>query len=138
LAYVYALARADSTLTKGDLLFSKRRAALLESELHSSQHAIFCEAIPTETVDEWEALVVAWENDKTNKDPYVVLGDCKMNVFCLCTSVLLTGEIVKSQATIRLELVEAERAALTGADTTASDMSPSAFVILGLELEEAQ
>ena len=45
-------------------------------------------------------------------------------------------DLVKSQAAIQLELVEAERAAFTAADVQES--SPSAFIISGLELEEAQ
>ena len=120
----------------GDLLFSKQQSALIKSELHSTQHAIFCEAISPETADEWETLVIAWENDKTNMDPYMVLGDCKMVISIY--AVLLTVEIAKSQATICLELVEAEHAALVGSGAGASDMSLSAFIISGLELEEAQ
>lgn len=52
------------------------------------------------------------------------------------TPSFLNVELVKSQAAIRLELVEAERAAFTAADTQES--SPSAFIISGLELEDAQ
>jgi hypothetical protein len=123
-------------LHQGDLFQNKLCRAQVEAELHSNQHATFCKAVPSNTIDEWETMIACWEVNKGNPDPYVVLTACKLSAPSLAGVRLLIRAIVKSQAAIRLELIEAERMAFTAADMHES--SPSMFVVIGMELEEAQ
>jgi hypothetical protein len=125
----------------GDLFKKKLQVAVAESQKHHDQHEAFCDAVPEATREEWIKMICEWEEDKDQPDPYVVEMIC---VFLLVFRYLfhLTLHsimfIVQSQAAITLELVEAERASFGASQSEAGHSSPSAFIISGLEIEEAQ
>ncbi|TFK17974.1 hypothetical protein FA15DRAFT_731679 [Coprinopsis marcescibilis] len=83
----------------------------------------FTEALPKKSVTEWTNLVWDWESDpEDNENPFVVTK-----------SVLSAGEV-------RRRLAEEDAAAIASGDLVEvhADVTPSAFIRQGIEIEETQ
>ncbi|KAJ7732486.1 hypothetical protein DFH07DRAFT_968418 [Mycena maculata] len=98
----------------GLLLLRRLLNALTERNFQEESLATFSEH-QVKHVEEWKAMVVAWDKDKTQPNPYELPK---------------TGV---SEHDVRLQLVEEEAKA-----TPIHNVSPSAFILAGLELEEQQ
>ncbi|EIW86722.1 hypothetical protein CONPUDRAFT_46865 [Coniophora puteana RWD-64-598 SS2] len=100
----------------GDIL---RRRLLLAVEAHAAHQEallVFDESIGESTRNAWTAMRVAWENDKSNPNPYI---SSKKSI---------------TEADLRAQLAEAER----NIPFLPHDISPSTFVKLAFEIEDKQ
>ncbi|KAF9504631.1 hypothetical protein BS47DRAFT_1368655 [Hydnum rufescens UP504] len=93
----------------GVSLKSKLAEATAAMHLHTEQFNEFNAGFVVNTVKNWESRVLLWESDDT-----------------------------KTQVDIHLELMQAEREALDEGDPVLHTVSMSAFITMGLELEELQ
>ncbi|KAJ7754133.1 hypothetical protein B0H14DRAFT_2405084 [Mycena olivaceomarginata] len=103
----------------GELLRKRLLRAIPERNFQRDSLATFTEN-QGEHVEEWVAMVLAFEADGTNPNPY---------------------ELPKSGANehdVRLECVEEEAAEQERGVLPINNVSPSAFIIAGLDLEEQQ
>ncbi|KAJ7776476.1 hypothetical protein DFH07DRAFT_865693 [Mycena maculata] len=98
----------------GLLLLRRLLNAITERNFQEESLATFSEH-QVKHVEEWKAMVVAWDKDKTQPNPYELPK---------------TGV---SEHDVRLQLVEEEAKA-----TPIHNVSPSVFILAGLELEEQQ
>ncbi|KAK0220577.1 hypothetical protein IW262DRAFT_1448720 [Armillaria fumosa] len=85
-------------------------------------HRGFTQSLPPDMVSKWDDLCVAWEADKV---PKMVL-----NPFCVQSDDLTKDKFHK-------ELAEEEEARRRSGGRAVYDMSPSAFMVFGLVLEES-
>ncbi|KAF9512236.1 hypothetical protein BS47DRAFT_1363255 [Hydnum rufescens UP504] len=106
-------------LAIGPLLRKKLREAVLQVQTRSEQHETFCKLIPSNSKEEWTIMIQEWEEDKSKPDPYVV------------------ETIFKSQVAITLELIAAECDSYSASELDV-ETSPSAFINMGLDIEDAQ
>jgi hypothetical protein len=60
---------SDGHLTGASLLSSLRTAVIMKGK-HRALFNATSDTFRKELLEEWESMVVAWENDMTNPDPY--------------------------------------------------------------------
>ena len=88
--------------------------------------------------DEWLAAVALWESNSTNPNPYYVAADCTLSfqeiaaVFTYCRT---CG--VKTQADVRLELIEIEKAELASGEPS-DNISATSLLTAASGIEDAQ
>lgn len=110
--------------TSGHSLFKKLSVALPDSIIQRRAFHAFTKGIRAEhndVVDDWERMVLEWEADHSKSCPYE-----------FSRGKILTFDDVKKQ------LAEEEHACLVKDKSVAVEDSPSAFIIEGLRIEEAQ
>lgn len=117
-------------------LLSRLLEARKESALHRSFFDKLSASIDPKTTEKWEAMVAAWEDDQSKPNPF---EEAKNS-----TSISSVGGIQSylvlavTSAQVRKQLVEEEAAAARLGEFAAHDVSPSALIHTGLELEEYQ
>ncbi|SJL06992.1 uncharacterized protein ARMOST_10334 [Armillaria ostoyae] len=107
----------------GLTLWKRYKVAITERNQQEEAHRGFTQSLPPDMVSEWDDLCAAWEADKV---PKTVL-----NPFCVQSDDLTEDEVHK-------ELAEEEEACRRSGGRAVHDMSPSAFMVFGLVLEESQ
>ncbi|KAK0459382.1 uncharacterized protein EV420DRAFT_1642357 [Desarmillaria tabescens] len=107
----------------GLTLWKRYRDAVSERNRQEEAHRGFMQSLPPNMVAEWEDICAAWEADEV---PKMVL-----NPFCVQSDDLTEDEVHK-------ELAEEEEARRRNGGQVVHDMSPSAFMVFGLALEESQ
>ncbi|KAF9504109.1 hypothetical protein BS47DRAFT_1401750 [Hydnum rufescens UP504] len=106
--------------TLGTSLLQKLHNALVQSAFHLEQYDTLTQGLADDDASTWERMVREWEIDASKPDPYTLpLSN-------------------KSQVQIRLELIEMERDSLYHGSVSLHDVSASAFVIMGLDIEDTQ
>ena len=96
--------------------------------------------LPPQSTAEWEAAVKAWEVDKTKENPYIVKVD---STYLLGRSLLWylpVSVTAITQSAVRSALADEEEESIRRGDRALfhDDISPSALIDKGLELEEQQ
>ncbi|PBK67336.1 hypothetical protein ARMSODRAFT_989178 [Armillaria solidipes] len=107
----------------GLTLWKRYKVAIMERNWQEEVHWRFTQSLLPDMVSEWDDLCVAWEADKV---PKVVL-----NPFCVQSDDLTEDKVHK-------ELAEEEEARRRSRGRAVHNMSPSAFMVFGLVLEESQ
>ncbi|KAF9508989.1 hypothetical protein BS47DRAFT_1365591 [Hydnum rufescens UP504] len=101
-------------------LLQKLHNALVQSAFHLEQYDTLTQGLADDDASTWERMVREWEIDASKPDPYTLpLSN-------------------KSQAQICLELIEMERDSLYHGSVSLHNVSASAFVIMGLDIEDTQ
>jgi hypothetical protein len=111
-------------------------AAKRERELHETEFELFSRSIPSSTRDEWLAMITLWESDPAKPNPYVVVAECTLTLSkfgylysCMCG--------VKTQAEVRLELIEMEKTILVPGGTC-DETSATSLLMAAFDIEDAQ
>lgn len=97
-------------------------------------------AVHPEHLVAWEKEVEDYENDKTKPCPYLVAGDCEWLCFVLNPACSHTGMLAMtiSQAKLKLVQLEEEERRSNSASPAKAKAGPTAFIVLGMEIEDAQ
>lgn len=97
--------------------------------------------IPEDAIKSWEDLCIAWEESlypKPMKSPYDVEDNCKLSTLQFTWIIYLAHRhIVLSAAEVRRELADDEEDQLANRGVALHKTCLAAFLILGLELEDA-
>ncbi|KAG1869682.1 hypothetical protein C8R48DRAFT_746879 [Suillus tomentosus] len=108
-------------LTGLDLSLRKKLLlALKENRRQREMFAEFDAAIDAPQRDEWLAMILAWESDKAQSNPYLV------------PNTNLT------EAQMRAAMAEEEKDAIVSGRVLPHETSPSAFIHLGFSIEDTQ
>ena len=101
---------------------------------HKHRHAELTGTFPVHIIQDWEATVAAWINDPRTTNPYVepVISELSNHL----QRPLISSISDTSMATLRLELAKEET--VRTEETMPHEMSPSAFLQMGLDLEDQQ
>ena len=124
----------------GKTLMSRYKAALAERNRQVEGHRGLTSSLDAELVEKWEAICTAWEEDaypKSCENPYETEATCKFSIFS-SYDMNLPLFIAMTEAKVRKEFAEEEEVRLSAGEESLHDVSPSAFVFLGLELEDLQ
>jgi hypothetical protein len=124
----------------GKTLMSRYKAALAERNRQVEGHRGLTSSLDTELVGRWEAVCTAWEEDaypKSCENPYQTEATCKFTISSWKDMNLLLF-IAMTEAEVRKEFAEDDKVRLSAGEESLHDISPSAFVFLGLELEDLQ
>ncbi|KAG6848447.1 hypothetical protein H0H93_016880 [Arthromyces matolae] len=108
----------------GRTLMRKYKGAIRLRNVQKEAHRGFTASIDATKVAEWESMCSKWETDRTypRKTPSPFVSDV----------------VVISEAEVRKELAEEEKARIIGGGVALHETSASGFLVLGLELEEIQ
>ncbi len=91
-------------------------------------------------VSEWDDLCAAWEADKVPKttlNPFCILSDGRLvNSLWIYRYSYSSVDLTKDE--VHKELAEEEEARRRSGGRVVHNMSPSAFMVFGLVLEESQ
>jgi len=116
------------------------KAAIYERNIQVEGHHGFTSTLPPNLVAEWEDICVAWENDpylKRAPNPDEIVRICEYFIYLLMAhEFILFSDFMEVQ--IRKRLAEGEASQADGTSLVSHETSPSSFVILALELEDAQ
>ncbi|KAF7799450.1 hypothetical protein EIP86_010685 [Pleurotus ostreatoroseus] len=105
----------------GDSLCKKYLEAHKNASAQEADFDAFSKSIDAATMKKWEKSVLDWEKDLSQPDPYINEDDGP------------------SESSVRRKLAEEEEERVrTGKKIALHDVSPSAFLTIGLELEEQQ
>jgi hypothetical protein len=121
----------------GPSLSKKLIKALLEAEVTKKEFKRFSEQ-QAESIPDWEKMVIAWEDDHTQPNPYVVAKSgmtCSSPYWCLL-KLFLTGV---TEADVKISLAQKEAwPAAQGIPAVHETVNASAFIVAGLGLQEHQ
>ncbi|KAF8057953.1 hypothetical protein FPV67DRAFT_1676638 [Lyophyllum atratum] len=108
----------------GKTLMRRYKAAVRLRNIQVEGHRGFTASMPPDKVDAWRAICVAWEEDTAypRKAPSPLISE----VVCI------------SEAEVRKELAEEEKERVSSGGVSLHEMSASAFLVLGLDLEDSQ
>ncbi|KAG1902395.1 uncharacterized protein F5891DRAFT_1127683 [Suillus fuscotomentosus] len=101
-------------------LRKKLLLALKENRRQREMFAEFDAAIDAPQHDEWLAMILAWESDKAQSNPYLVLN----------TNL--------TEAQMHAAMAEEEKDAIVSGRVLPHETSPSAFIHLGFSIEDTQ
>ncbi|KII83424.1 hypothetical protein PLICRDRAFT_180503 [Plicaturopsis crispa FD-325 SS-3] len=104
----------------GVYLLNKLKIALPERNVQQEAFRVFSHVQGSDTIAEWEAMVVAYEADDSQPNPYA----------------LPASGI--SEADVRLKLAEEDAEAASIGVPTAHAVTAASFVVAGLEIEDQQ
>ena len=124
----------------GKTLMSRYKAALAERNRQVEGHRGLTSSLDAKLVEKWEAICTAWEEDaypKSCENPYEIEATCRFSIFS-SKDLNLPPFIAMTEAEVRKEFAEEDEVRLSAGEESLHDVSPSAFVFLGLELEELQ
>ncbi|KAK7038932.1 hypothetical protein VNI00_010323 [Paramarasmius palmivorus] len=107
------------TVRLGQLLFKRRREARIQCEVQSAELLDFSCAV-SETLEEWMKMAMAWESGESDVNPYS-----------------LPHQGI-TEDDIRLKYAEKEAEQHQLGIPALHEVSPSAFMMLGLDIEEEQ
>jgi hypothetical protein len=123
-------------------LMRKYRAAVADRNLQTEGHRGLTASMDPTTVARWEAMCIAWEQDdfpKRKPNPYHTDGMGKLlRIVRLRVLSLFLFMLVMTESQARKELAEQEEQRLAAGGIALHSTSASAFVTMGLEIEEAQ
>jgi hypothetical protein len=125
----------------GESLLNRLRLAIPEAAKYRAllltMEELLCVSLGTAKLDEWRNMVEQWENDlSSGESPYKPWSKRKA---LLCISRLVTQCLTEpTVADTRLALAENDKELPTFPDALQCQVSPSAFIMMGLELEELQ
>ncbi|KAK7022741.1 hypothetical protein VNI00_017017 [Paramarasmius palmivorus] len=104
----------------GYLLRRREAEARRQTVIQTSEYDRFCESQPRSRVEEWIKMILDWESGSSDINPY---------------SLTERGE-TEEDVRLRLAIVEAEQS-LRG-EPILHEVAPSAFLLMGLEIEDQQ
>ncbi|KAH7909277.1 hypothetical protein BJ138DRAFT_1115126 [Hygrophoropsis aurantiaca] len=107
-------------VTLGTTLRNKLLVAVAERDRQQGALDEFNSAIDPKYQQEWTAMIEAWDQDKSQPNPYT---GKKINI---------------TEAEVRANLAEEEKIAVAGGRVHPHETTPSAFVALALTLEDSQ
>jgi tRNA U54 and U55 pseudouridine synthase Pus10 len=119
---------------------SLRNKLLLALKEHRRQKEMFAEfeaAIDASQRGEWLAMVLAWESDQAQSNPYLITKTSKTD-FLICPSTITKYNTDLTEAQIRAAMAEEEKDAVVSGRVLPHETSPSAFMHLGFSIEETQ
>ena len=128
----------DASLT-GAMLFRKIKAAASEMHDHVIAHREYEASLPSASITHWTEEVEAWEKDPSQPNPFEVKVVSRYHLAMIWT-LFLTLITVPTQAAVCRQLSEAEARDLAARQDFSLDknMSPSALISSGIDLEGAQ
>ncbi|GJF00658.1 hypothetical protein PsYK624_169540 [Phanerochaete sordida] len=104
----------------GDSLHKKHHQAVKNAAEYEQAHVDFAARLEPENVDAWTAMVVVYENDPTQPDPY----------FCPLKDL--------TEADIKLKLAEEDLVAAQQGNLALHEVSPSSMLVELLKIEDKQ
>ncbi|EEB91294.1 hypothetical protein MPER_10369, partial [Moniliophthora perniciosa FA553] len=104
----------------GVLLRRRKSEAIKEMRRHHDEFERFTRSQPRDRVDAWKSMVMDWQEGRSDVNPF---------------SRTTKGE---TEHDVRLRLAEKEAEEMRKGSTPVHDVSPSSFMMLGLEVEEQQ
>jgi hypothetical protein len=119
-------------------LFSKRlKDAYAMREKHRLVFYKFSSTFPSQTVQKWEAMVLAWKGDKSQPNPY--RETASGSPYCFIVSSLIVYILLATTLQdVRLELAREEAAEAARGSTSPHKVTLTTFLTTALELEEQQ
>ncbi|KAJ7492940.1 hypothetical protein B0H11DRAFT_2228263 [Mycena galericulata] len=106
---------------QGDALQRKLIVAIAERDQQVAAFKDISSTIERDVRDEWKGMIEAWVKDPSRPNPYT-----------------LSRKDCPTEAEVRLEVKQDEDAALSAGQTPLQGISATAFLIAGLQIEEAQ
>ncbi|KAK7054294.1 hypothetical protein VNI00_003487 [Paramarasmius palmivorus] len=104
----------------GYLLRKREAEARRQIEMHTLEYDQFCRSQPSEVIEAWRNRVLDWEGGLTRDNPYSL------------------KEIGDTEEDIRLKMATKEAEDILHGATVVHEMSPSAFISMGLDIEHQQ
>lgn len=123
----------------GKTLMSRYKAALADRNLQVEGHRGLTSSLDDKLVEKWEAMCIAWEEDtypKSCENPFATKGICELTPFS--GDMNLPCFTALTEAEVRKEFAEEDEKRLSDGEASQHATSASAFVLLGLELEDLQ
>lgn len=111
--------------------------AIKECNIQCQEFDEFSQRFTLEERAEWEIMLLEWDKDRAKPDPYVVPNEGGYPHFSSAGCVNIRA-IVKSQADVRLELLQLERNDSATTSNTPNSTSATSFLITALDIEDAQ
>jgi hypothetical protein len=121
---------------KGLSLSQKLIAAVRENAAHEIELNAFSQSIPEPTRVQWLSMVTDWEADPTKSNPYDIAAECKFFLRAFSCPLLMCVCGVKTQASVRLELIQMETTAPSG--HMSEKMSATSFLEAAFDIEDTQ
>ncbi|KAL6302867.1 hypothetical protein BKA93DRAFT_818322 [Sparassis latifolia] len=109
------------TVKLGNMLLCRMLEAIPEAVTHHKDFCKFTSGLLAQCpadISAWRTMLEKWEVDHSKPDPYAL------------------PESTVTLAEVRLKLVKEEQARVQAGQDAQSDVSPSAFLLLGMELED--
>ena len=117
---------------------SLRTASIMQAK-HQTIFDNYTATFPKELAQEWKAHILKWNKDHTIKpDPYEEIETRIQPSSILTTFFWLSDSTDTSMKEIRLKLALEESNNIGSHTETSHEVTPSAFLLLGLDLEEQQ
>ena len=124
----------------GKTLMRKYKASLAERNTQVEGHRGLTATLDTKLVAKWESMCIAWEAEgfpKTKTNPYETDSN-SMCLFLLLVQSVLRAFLDLTEAEVRKELNLKEERRLLSSGISMHGTSACSFVMLGLDLEDAQ
>jgi hypothetical protein len=119
-------------------LARKLRLAIPEKLEKYEEWATFSAVLDPLQVAEWTKDVEAWEFDPSCPNPFQSRVQGEQTQFCCIVIIIDRPVKVPNQADVRLELARQDMQEVEDNSFVRSDVSPSATINLGMELEDQQ
>ena len=89
-----------------------------------------------ELENEWTRMILDWEKDPTKTNPYLSVVAREYNFLTTCHFLLRFPDA--SQDEVKKKLLEEEKQAVTAGTPQLHETGPTAFISMGLIIEESQ
>ena len=122
---------------QGNLLRNRLKAAIAECRCHCVALEELNSVIDAQHRENWAKMITAWEADKSNPNPYVTTQCCEYYVLHK-KYLLIWHTVVATEAEVRSQLANEDKAACARGQLSRHKMTPSNFITLGLTIEETQ
>ena len=103
---------------------------------HTALHLKLTMRFPPDTIQKWEADVIAWEMDNSRKNPYEE-HESDMIDLIISSHMISFLYTVTNLKTVQVELAQEEYEGVDDLNPL-HDVSPNRFLMMGLEIEERQ
>lgn len=123
----------------GDDLLRWQIEAIPQAALHQADFESFDRFLRRQRpqdVQEWEIMTVNWERRRQGPNPYVLPKTSKLVEVKACTMLMHLAAVTR--ADIQLRYLTAENAAIADGNVAGHDGTAVGFIVLGLEIREAQ
>jgi len=125
----------------GKTLISRYKVALAERNRQVEGHRGLTNSLDGTIVEKWESMCIAWEEDsypKKSVNPYKTAGACGFFLAILPSLSYSTFFAALTEAEVRKEFAEDEERRLAAGEQPLHELSPAAFIFLGVDLEDMQ
>ena len=122
----------------GNSLLIHFRTAIAMSAKHEALFSKFSSNFSNEIVEKWEKIVRTWEEDPTSKNPFFEASVGELSTFDVKVTIINCGPGGANTARVRLDIANEEMSSMQHDQAPTHDVSPYAFLQIGLDLEEQQ